>query len=145
MNDQVTQLQAPKSDEIRMTLVGRAPSVALARELVRYALDNWGFGRELIDDAAVVMSEIATNAVNAAPGHNIRIRVAIQGGAPLLECWDSAPELPRVCEAGLDALSGRGLAIVAAYAKDTGIRPSANGQGKVVWALMPSADDLSLP
>jgi hypothetical protein len=38
----------------------------------------------------------------------------------------------------MDALNGRGLAIVAAYAKDTGVRPSANGIGKIIWALMPA-------
>lgn len=137
MNDQVPAVEMPKSDEIRMTLLGVDSSVSLARELVRYALLNWGYGRDLIDDSTVVMSEIVTNAVEAARGHLLRIRVALDNGAPVLECWDPSPELPRASAAGLDALSGRGLAIIAAYAKDTGIRPSATGHGKIVWALMP--------
>ncbi|MFI0371176.1 ATP-binding protein [Actinomadura sp. 1N219] len=124
-----------------MTLLGVRSSVSLARELVRYALTNWGCGRSLIDDSVVVMSEIVTNAVEAAHGRTLRIRIALQEGAPILECWDQSSELPRACAAGLDALSGRGLAIIAAYAKDTGIRPSANGVGKIVWALMPIGDD----
>lgn len=49
----------------------------------------------------------------------------------------SVPRTPGASAAGLDALSGRGLAIITAYAKDTGIRASATGQGKIVWALMP--------
>ncbi|QFG20794.1 ATP-binding protein [Actinomadura sp. WMMB 499] len=84
------------------------------------------------------MSEITTNAVNSAPCHQLRVRVAVHDGAPLLECWDPSPELPQARDADLDALNGRGLAIIAAYAKDTGVRPSATGQGKIVWALMPT-------
>ncbi|MFA1545578.1 ATP-binding protein [Actinomadura chokoriensis] len=120
-------------------------SVSLARELVRYALTRWGCGRDLIDDSTVVMSEIVTNAVEAASGHLLRIRVALDSGAPVLECWDPSPELPRVSAAGLDALSGRGLAIIAAYAKDTGVRPSATGEGKIVWALMPVPENAPAP
>lgn len=33
---------------------------------------------------------------------------------------------------------GRGLAIIAAHAEDNGIRPSADGVGKIVWAPMPT-------
>jgi anti-sigma regulatory factor (Ser/Thr protein kinase) len=140
MNDQVPTVQIPKSGEIRMTLLAVGSSVALARELVRYALTNWGYGRSLIDDSILVMSEITTNAVNAAPGHHIRIRITAHEGAPLLECWDPAPGLPLPRIAGADAVSGRGLAIVAAYAEDTGVRPSATGKGKIIWALMPATD-----
>lgn len=137
MNDQVPVFEMPESGEIRMTLLGVDCSVSLARELVRYALLNWSCDRELIDDSVVVMSEIVTNAVEAARGRLLRIRVALSDGAPVLECWDPSPELPCASAAGLDALSGRGLAIIAAYAKDTGVRPSATGEGKIVWALMP--------
>lgn len=138
MKDQTPAVQMLKSGEIRMTIQGEESSVGLARELVRYALANWGFERSLVDDSTVVMSEIVTNAVEAAKGHALRIRIAVREGLPLLECWDPSPELPRRCDAGLDALSGRGLAIIAAYARDTGVRPSATGQGKIVWALMPA-------
>ncbi|MES9541605.1 ATP-binding protein [Actinomadura sp. NPDC000600] len=144
MSDQTPALNIPHPGEIRMTIQGEKASVRLARELARYVLINWGYEGSLIDDSAVVMSEIVTNAVEAAAGHALRIRIAVHEGAPLLECWDPSPELPRHCEAGLDALSGRGLAIIAAYAKDTGVRPSATGQGKIVWALMPATASVPL-
>jgi len=41
--------------------------------------------------------------------------------------------------------SGRGLAIIAAYARDAGTRPAATGQGKIVWALMPARPSDSPP
>ena len=87
MNDQMPVVQIPKSGEIRMTIQGEEASVRLARELARYALINWGYERSLVDDSAVVMSEIVTNAVEAAAGRALRIRIAVHEGAPLLECW----------------------------------------------------------
>ncbi|GAA4240748.1 hypothetical protein GCM10022254_66680 [Actinomadura meridiana] len=129
---------APPTPEIRLTLLAAPSSVVLARHLVRYSLTSWGCDRELVQDSMLVMSEIVTNAVAAARGREIRLRCTFQGEAPLLECWDPNPTLPTFTDAPETAETGRGLAIVAAYAKATGTRPSATGQGKVIWALMPT-------
>ncbi|GAB2866698.1 hypothetical protein GCM10022221_79110 [Actinocorallia aurea] len=110
-------------------------SVVLARDLVRHALGGWGFDPGLIDDARAVISELVTNAVNAARGHEIRIRATRHQGRPLLECWDPAPTLPTFTDAPVLSESGRGLPIVAAYARSTGLRAAATGRGKVMWAL----------
>ncbi|MFC6934244.1 ATP-binding protein [Actinomadura yumaensis] len=120
-----------------MTLPAEPPSVVLARELVRDALTRWGYGRALIHDSALVMSEIVTNAVAAAQGRQIRLRCTVQDQAPLLECWDPSPALPVHRRAHETAENGRGLTIITAYAKEAGTRPSATGEGKIVWALMP--------
>lgn len=85
----------------------------------------------------VVASELATNAIAAASGRTIRLRCAVRDGAPLLECWDPSPALPTARTASDDAESGRGLAIINAYAKEFGTRLANTDQGKVVWALMP--------
>lgn len=47
------------------------------------------------------------------------------------------PALPATHDASVLDEHGRGLAIIAAYAKEAGTRPSATGEGKIVWALMP--------
>src|SRR5688500_17722768 len=117
MNDQATQLRAPNNSEMRMNLLAVPSSVVLSREFVRYALTGWGYRKEITQDSMLVMSELVTNAVTAARGHQIRIRAAIQDGAPLLECWDPVPQLPHTTHAPLDAENGRGLFIIAAYAK----------------------------
>ncbi|MBW8481401.1 ATP-binding protein [Actinomadura parmotrematis] len=124
------------SAEIRMNLLAEPSSVVLARELVRYSLTHWEIGRCDVQDAMLVMSEIVTNAVAAARGRRIRLRCALHNGAPLLECWDPSPARPEARPASDTAENGRGLAIIAAYAKECGVRPSATAQGKVVWALM---------
>ncbi|MFC5749449.1 ATP-binding protein [Actinomadura rugatobispora] len=137
MSDQELVAPTAASPEMRLTLLAEPSSVVLARELVRYALTGWGHQGDLVHDSMLVMSEIVTNAVSAARGAQIRLRCALREGAPLLECWDPSSALPVAADAAALDEHGRGLAIVAAYAKDMGVRPSATGEGKVVWALMP--------
>lgn len=129
---------APGTPEIRLTLLAEPSSVVLAREAVRYALTNWGYHPDLVHDSMLVISEIVTNAVAAARGHKIQLRCAVHHGAPLLECWDPSPALPTSRIAPDTAENGRGLTIITAYAKEAGTRPSPTGQGKVIWALMPT-------
>ncbi|MDL4772134.1 MULTISPECIES: ATP-binding protein [Thermomonosporaceae] len=136
MNDQDLTSSPLGIPEVRLTLLAEPSSVVLARELVRYALGDWGCGRDLVNDSMLVMSEIVTNAVAAARGHHIRLRCTMQDQAPLLECWDPSPALPAPRAAPETAENGRGLTIVAAYAKEAGVRRSATGKGKIVWALM---------
>jgi anti-sigma regulatory factor (Ser/Thr protein kinase) len=138
MNDLDLVTPAPGIPEVRLTLLAVPSTVVLARELVRYALTNWGFSREVINDSTLVMSEMVTNAVTAAHGRQLRLRCALYEGTPLLECWDPSPELPTPSPPSLTAENGRGLAIISAYAKETGTRPSATGEGKIVWAQMPA-------
>lgn len=139
MNDQDLHTTAPSATEIRLTLLAEPSSVVLARDLVRYALTSWGYEGDLVHESKLVMSEIVTNAITAARGHEIRLRCALQDQCALLECWDPSPELPTPRDASATAESGRGLTIIHAYAKEAGIRPSATGQGKIVWALLPLA------
>lgn len=133
----ITESPAPEGAEMRLTILAAPSSVVLAREMVRHALTGWGYSRELVQDSMLIMSEIVTNAVNAAKGAEIRIRCAVHERAPLLECWDPSPALPTRRPASESAESGRGLTIILAYAKDAGTRPSVTGEGKIVWALMP--------
>ncbi len=137
MSNQDVTTRPPIAPDIRLTLLAEPSSVVLARDLVRYALAGWGHKGDLVHDARLVMSEIVTNAVDAARGREIRLRCALRGQCALLECWDPSPALPAPRDASPSDESGRGLAIVHAYAKEAGIRPSATGLGKVVWALMP--------
>jgi anti-sigma regulatory factor (Ser/Thr protein kinase) len=129
---------APIAQEIRQSLLAEPTSVVLARDLVRYALTGWGYkDGDLVYDSKLVMSEIVTNTIEVARGEEIRLRCAIQDQYLLLECWDPSPALLTPRDAAPTDENGRGLTIIHAYAKEAGIRPSATGQGKVVWALLP--------
>lgn len=129
---------APGSPEMLLDLPAEPSSMPVARKTIRKTLIAWGYELPLVHDCTLVISEIVTNAIAAAPGRRVHLRCAIHNGAPLLECWDPSPELPTARPGFHTAETGRGLTIIAAYAKETGTRPSPTGTGKVVWAQMPA-------
>lgn len=92
-------------------------SVPAAREFVRGAVADWGFGARL-DDVLLCVSELATNALvhGAPPGRGYLVRLLLEeGGAALrVEVHDSGGGQPGVREP--DGESGRGLLLVAAVA-----------------------------
>lgn len=105
-----------------------ATQAAAVRCFVRGVLGDWGIESP---DAVLLANELATNSVLHARGpfdillrrNASRLRVSVRDENTRL------PELPRV---PLDALSGRGLAMVAALAADWGI-DSMPGAGKIIW------------
>lgn len=84
---------------------------------------------ELKQRAALVLSELATNAVLHA-GTPFFVRVHHDGRSVRVEVEDASPALPDL--AGESAMSGRGLRIVDAPATNWGSQRKAGG--KVVWA-----------
>jgi anti-sigma regulatory factor (Ser/Thr protein kinase) len=99
--------------------------------------------QELIDNIVLLVSELVTNAIQAAGstgsgGSRARVWLAIERSAERvrIEVHDSASvPIPRQsrtgCPADDDEESGRGLAVIAALASDWGWHPDA--VGKVVW------------
>jgi anti-sigma regulatory factor (Ser/Thr protein kinase) len=101
-----------------------------ARRFVAQVLDDWGY-QSLIDDAMVVASELATNAVmhahssftlSLAAGREV-VRISIRDASVLPPARRESPPL---------ASSGRGLGLVAGIATAWGTE--AVPGGKVVWA-----------
>ena len=108
-----------------------------ARQEVSRALAGWGIDVELRDDAALVVSELVTNAVLHAGGH-LRLDVSGTGDVVRLAVTDGSSAVPQPREAGPLETSGRGLAIVAAIASRWGVDDSA--AGKTVWAELDLPD-----
>ncbi|WP_327368120.1 ATP-binding protein [Streptomyces sp. NBC_01217] len=107
-------------------------SVPAAREFVRGAVTDWGFGARL-DDVLLCVSELATNALvhGVPPGRGFLVRLLLREEGKLLrvEVHDSGGGQPGVREP--DGESGRGLVIVAALADLWGV--GERSPGKVVW------------
>jgi anti-sigma regulatory factor (Ser/Thr protein kinase) len=104
-----------------------------ARRFLFQSLRRWGLGG-LSDDAAVVLSELVTNAIvhTSAP---FTVVLRSLGDSVRLEVTDASPLPPARRNnpaAGPLTQSGRGLALVAALATSWGWEPV--GGGKVVWA-----------
>jgi anti-sigma regulatory factor (Ser/Thr protein kinase) len=110
-----------------------ATSPGTARASARAQLCAWGRG-DLAEAAEAVVSELATNAVQASEraATPIVLRLVLTTRSVFVEVFDSAPGCPAPRPQGPAAESGRGLQIVAALAADFGWNPTPTG--KVVWA-----------
>lgn len=100
--------------------------------------------------AALVMTELVTNAVNEMGGdmsafthegeisaNQWRIRAGLYRtrDAVVIEVWDASCKPPRLTSASVDDEGGRGLRIIDEIAEAWGYRWVAPG-GKVVWARL---------
>lgn len=111
-------------------LPAEAASVTLARHHIIGLLHAWGWDDERIDDAALMTTELATNAVEHA---RTPFTLSADVSKPTLRVTvrDSSP-LPPVARApSAIAVDGRGLAFVTALADRWGCDPGVDG--KTVW------------
>jgi anti-sigma regulatory factor (Ser/Thr protein kinase) len=116
-------------------------SAAEARRAVGDDLVRNGVDREAVDDVVLVVSELVGNAVLhavAASDHELHVRWEIEPDAVVVRVVDGTAEMPMPMTppAEPDAPSGRGLAIVAALARDWGVQ--CDEHGKQVWARVPT-------
>ena len=108
---------------------GRARAWALAR--IREGLH--GADDMLLDDAALVLSELVTNALRAG-GTSVTVQLQLWPGRLRVAVTDSAPGRPHLRHPGLRETSGRGLQVVATLADDWGVTELDPAGGKQVWA-----------
>jgi len=108
-------------------------SVPHARHFLREALDLWGL-QAVGDEAAVVLSELATNAVlhagtdftvRLSPSGTQKLHLSVSDGSTLMPRWAQDPH----------AIDGRGLRLIDALSTEWGVMLS-GGKGKSVWALL---------
>jgi anti-sigma regulatory factor (Ser/Thr protein kinase) len=104
-----------------------------ARDLVRNVLGRWGDGG-LIDDMALVITELATNAVRHT-AHGFSVQLSQTPHSVRAAVGDASADEPARRTALPTAVSGRGLALVAALAGQWGYE--ATPTGKLVWAELP--------
>jgi anti-sigma regulatory factor (Ser/Thr protein kinase) len=107
-----------------------AKSVPTARHFVSDVVAD--MPKEIADRAAIMVSELATNAVRHG-GTDFEVRVERTKDVLSVEIEDSGEGAPVVRRAQPRDASGRGLHIVEALADAWGVRPTTEGQGKTVW------------
>jgi serine phosphatase RsbU (regulator of sigma subunit)/anti-sigma regulatory factor (Ser/Thr protein kinase) len=112
-----------------LDLQAEPAAVPRARQFVRDSLRS-GLDA-LADDAQVVVTELVTNAVLHG-GAPIVLRVITGDSSARIEVQDSGMVLPVVPLQSTDAMTGRGLRLVASLAQAWGIDPVPGG--KLVWA-----------
>lgn len=123
----------------------------LIRGFASVVLTGWDLA-DRVDIAELLLSELATNVVQASTGPDGHPRYDESGSLPLLwvrllsdrvrlliEVWDNLSQAygaPTVRHPGLDEESGRGLEMVAALTEDWGWETVPDWPGKRVWALV---------
>ncbi|MFI6693526.1 ATP-binding protein [Streptomyces sp. NPDC050433] len=123
---------------MRLRLPRHPRSVGRAREAL---LTSIGLPGELGDTAALLLSELVTNALRhgSPPGREIVVTARRADGLLWLEVEDAGDSLPRPRDPDLVDECGRGLALVAALADDWGVAPR-QGPGKRVWVTLKAPD-----
>jgi anti-sigma regulatory factor (Ser/Thr protein kinase) len=126
---------------MRAELAADLTSARQARAAVRQALTTWGMTR-LAGDAELLASELVANAAEHGDSNPIGLALHrhADGTRPGITCevTDTASALPRSTEPGPDAERGRGLAIVEALARSSGVRTSR--AGKTTWFTLALTD-----
>ncbi|MGW2303143.1 SpoIIE family protein phosphatase [Streptomyces sp. NPDC001809] len=105
-------------------------SAGEARRRATEQLTEWGLAQDVIDDTALVVSELVTNSVRYAQGP-IRLRL-IRDSTLVCEVTDDSSASPHLRRALSTDENGRGLFITAQLTRRWGVRPS--GRGKTLWA-----------
>ncbi|KND27291.1 ATP-binding protein [Streptomyces stelliscabiei] len=112
---------------------GLPDQVAEARHFVAALLHERG----VADDAVLVVSELATNAVrhtlSGSAGGWFLVVVAFRADGVRLEVVDQGGDnVPEMCDVVSQGNGGRGLWLVSACAKDWGVKDVPSG--RTVWA-----------
>ena len=141
--------EIPRDDEpsadgatMRTELPADLTSARQARSAVRQALTGWGMNH-LSGDAELLASELVANAAEHGDSEPIGLalrRHAEPGEQPGITCevTDTSPAMPRRTEPEPDSERGRGLAIVDALARSSGVH--ASQAGKTSWFTLALTD-----
>ena len=126
-----------------LELDGAEEAVGCARRHLAGVLPAWRVPRGLAGELELICSELVTNAVQATAKlpetQPVGLRLLGCAERLVLEVWDCHPGVPLRQVAADDAVSGRGLAIVAELSNRWGTR-RLSPHVKAVWAelLLPS-------
>jgi anti-sigma regulatory factor (Ser/Thr protein kinase) len=122
---------------VETQLPAELESVVAARHLCSATTSKWALSESVIQDAALAVSELVTNAILHART-DLTVSFRRLGGGVRIEVRDGSTHVPVVEAARPEdlllnrSMTGRGLALVAAVADRWGADPQPDG--KVTWA-----------
>jgi anti-sigma regulatory factor (Ser/Thr protein kinase) len=127
---------APQETSVTLRLTARPTAAAQARCAL---IDLSGHMTEsAVSDAALLTSELVTNAVRHAGGI-ITIVIECLGDRVAVAVRDDSMAVPVVRRPSSNDTSGRGLQLVQSLATDWGCQMSPGGEGKTVWFTVAAA------
>ncbi|GAA1371933.1 ATP-binding protein [Streptomyces beijiangensis] len=131
--------------EASVTLPSEPGSVSSARRFVANVLTEWGLpaDTEIADTVRLIVSELATNAVQHTFGQSPTFTVDVQLDRDeqlRIGVTDSHPRWPQRLPAAVQQDNGRGMVIIRWLAAECGgrltVTPTPEG-GKTVWIALP--------
>ncbi|MFE9923737.1 ATP-binding protein [Streptomyces sp. NPDC005774] len=113
-------------------------TVGRARHLVTEQLGVWGVVPDTCDTAALVVSELLTNAVLHTSSRRVACTLGATPDLVLIQVTDdgSGPSVPRTRRADARDEVGRGLLLVKAVSERWGVEVAEYGDGRTVWATL---------
>ncbi|MFD8505471.1 ATP-binding protein [Streptomyces sp. NPDC059687] len=135
----------------RFELAAHPGSVARARQLTRARLTGWAVCEDTCDTAALVVSELVTNAIVHTAGERVVCELRDEDQVVRIAVQDEgcAPGEPHPSPERPEEEHGRGLLLVAALCRAWGAQEA--GSGLLVWAELareagqPAPDEHSRP
>jgi anti-sigma regulatory factor (Ser/Thr protein kinase) len=117
-----------------LVLPADATAPGRARLFLRAATQEWGIGDDLVQDAAMVITELVANAVDHARSEST-LSVGVKRGTLCVAVRDARPgPVPRPAPIDPTAPRGRGLQMVDALTSAWGV--TLHADGKTVWAVV---------
>jgi anti-sigma regulatory factor (Ser/Thr protein kinase) len=111
------------------------PHAAKVRDIRQFALETlagWGALEHAGDQVQLIVSELVTNVIRHAAGHEATVRLERHADRLVVAVVDPDATPPRLTRASLDDEGGRGLHLIEAVADRWGTRHLPGG-GKIVW------------
>lgn len=133
-------LQGARVRRFGFALPACPESVARARHLTTDRLTAWGLVGDVGETAALVVSELFTNAVIHTGSELVRCDLTDEEGLLRISVRDEGigPQGPRLRRTAEDAGEhGRGLFLVDAVCDTWGTQENGPGSGRTVWAELP--------
>jgi anti-sigma regulatory factor (Ser/Thr protein kinase) len=135
--------RSPRGPEpTRITLPRDPASVAAARRFIQTRAAAWSFPGPASDLLVLIGSELVTNAVLHARTE-LTLTLELRDDRVRISVMDRSRAPATLRHYRADALTGRGLGVVAALSDSWGI--SAAADGKVVWAELAANDHHAAP
>lgn len=114
----------------RLTVPSLPASIASVRRFAVGACQASGLAATVCDTVALLVSEVATNALVHGTG-DVQVRVTARDRVLRVEVADDSPQMPVPRAADLMEEGGRGLSLVEQLSQGWGVYRE--GVGKVVW------------